>query len=162
MYTIVNVLKSPLSSIGQTLPGLFASFASLGRIQGFLQLPEKAESEQYSLQIPELVDVSVGEDTAKVSVPSADVSLDGCTFSWDDKTKAPVLQDITLELAPRALHMIVGSVASVSFHYAGHYFRGADNMPTGQVEPPYVAIGRNGAGGRHSACHGAEGAFLSQ
>ncbi|KAJ6528440.1 P-loop containing nucleoside triphosphate hydrolase protein [Mycena capillaripes] len=115
LFTIVNLLNGPLNSIGQQLPGLFASFASLGRIQGFLQLPEKAESEseQELLETSDLlVDVSVGEDTAKVSVAPVEVSLQGCTFTWDDKTKAPVLHDITLELAPRALHMVVGSVAS--------------------------------------------------
>ncbi|KAJ6524323.1 P-loop containing nucleoside triphosphate hydrolase protein [Mycena capillaripes] len=113
LFTIVNLLNGPLNSIGQQLPGLFASFASLGRIQSFLQLPEKAESEQES-ETPELVDVSVGEEGGKVSVSasSVEVFLEGCTFSWDDKTKVPVLQDITLALAPCALHMVVGSVAS--------------------------------------------------
>ncbi|KAJ7463142.1 hypothetical protein B0H11DRAFT_2241119 [Mycena galericulata] len=37
-------------------------------------------------------------------------TLKGCTFGWDDKTQ--VLHDVTLELAPRELHMVVGSVAS--------------------------------------------------
>jgi ABC-type Mn2+/Zn2+ transport system ATPase subunit len=55
-----------------------------------------------------LVDVSA--DGVKES--TVEVSLNGCTFAWDDKTH--VLRDITLELAPRELHMVVGSVASVS------------------------------------------------
>jgi hypothetical protein len=55
------------------------------------------------------------------------VSLQGCSFKWEDEAKdkgtdkgtdtptpkAPVLADITLDLAPRALHMVVGAVASV-------------------------------------------------
>ncbi|KAJ6527114.1 P-loop containing nucleoside triphosphate hydrolase protein [Mycena capillaripes] len=117
LFTTVDLLTVPLNSIGQSLPQLFASFASLGRIQGFLQLPEKAqsESEQEFQETPNLVDVSVGEDgAAKVSTSIVEVTMEGCAFTWDDKSndKAPVLQDITLALAPCALHMVVGSVAS--------------------------------------------------
>ncbi|KAJ7653006.1 P-loop containing nucleoside triphosphate hydrolase protein [Mycena rosella] len=106
LFTIVNILGRPLSSIGEQLPGLFASFASLGRIQGFLQLPERAASDSDQDSVDALVDVS--DDGAKVS--TVQVSLKGCTFGWDDKTQ--VLRDITLELVPRELHMVVGSVAS--------------------------------------------------
>ncbi|KAJ6596244.1 P-loop containing nucleoside triphosphate hydrolase protein [Mycena vulgaris] len=109
LFTIVNLLGGPLNMIGQTLPELFASYASLGRIQGFLQLPEKAESEQDVVVDADLVDVS--EDGVKVSsVSTVQVSLNGCTFAWDDKTQ--VLHDTTLDLSPRELHMVVGSVAS--------------------------------------------------
>ncbi|KAJ7364754.1 P-loop containing nucleoside triphosphate hydrolase protein [Mycena albidolilacea] len=105
LFTIVNLLNGPLSAIGQTLPQLFASFASLGRIQGFLQLPEKPEKEE-AVTETDLADVSADG----VKEPTVEVSLNGCTFAWDDKTH--VLRDITLELAPRELHMVVGSVAS--------------------------------------------------
>ncbi|KAJ7489763.1 P-loop containing nucleoside triphosphate hydrolase protein [Mycena galericulata] len=99
LFTIVSILSGPLNMIGQTLPQLFASFASLGRIQSFLQLPEKAESQEDPM------------DADSIRIPPAvHVSLRGCTFSWDDKTR--VLHDISLDLAPRELHMIVGSVAS--------------------------------------------------
>ncbi|KAF7344045.1 hypothetical protein MVEN_01694000 [Mycena venus] len=102
LFTLVTMLNGPLSTVGQMLPFLFASFASLQRIQGFLQLPEKAQSE---VEEADLVDVNVNgakESTVKVS-------LKECTFTWD---KTHVLQDITLDLAPRELHMVVGSVAS--------------------------------------------------
>jgi ATP-binding cassette subfamily C (CFTR/MRP) protein 1 len=99
----------PLNMIGQTLPQLFASYASLGRIQGFLQLPEKEESaSEHDVLEADLIDAS--DDVVKVS--TVQVSLYGCTFGWDEKTQ--VLHDVTLELAPRELHMVVGSVASVS------------------------------------------------
>ncbi|KAJ7886118.1 hypothetical protein B0H14DRAFT_3856642 [Mycena olivaceomarginata] len=91
-----------LNSIGQTLPQLFASFASLGHIQGFLQLPEKPAD-----SVDAVVD-DVSADGVKES--TVEVSLKGCTFAWDDKTH--VLKDISLELALRELHMVVGSVAS--------------------------------------------------
>ncbi|KAF7360011.1 hypothetical protein MVEN_00728700 [Mycena venus] len=109
LFTIVNLLSRPLNTIGQQLPSLFASFASLSRIQSFLQLPEKARSEE-AVVLPEaaLVDVSAEGDGFKE--PAVEVSLKGCTFAWDDKTN--VLRDITLELVPRELHMVVGSVAS--------------------------------------------------
>lgn len=91
------------------MPQLFAAYASLVRIQGFLQLPEKAETERDSaLDSGNLVDVTDGG--AKRS--SVEVALRGCTFTWDDKMQ--VLQNITLTLAPGALHVVVGSVASVS------------------------------------------------
>ncbi|KAJ7163527.1 P-loop containing nucleoside triphosphate hydrolase protein [Mycena crocata] len=104
LFTIVNLLNGPLIQLGQMLPTIFAAFASLGRIQGFLQLPEKTESG--AALDTSLVDVS--SDGVKPS--NVEVSLDGCTFAWDEKTH--VLQDITVELVPHALHMIVGSVAS--------------------------------------------------
>jgi ABC-type multidrug transport system fused ATPase/permease subunit len=50
--------------------------------------------------------------TDGVKESTVEVSLKGCTFAWDDKTH--VLKDISLELPPRELHMVVGSVASVS------------------------------------------------
>ncbi|KAJ7827389.1 P-loop containing nucleoside triphosphate hydrolase protein [Mycena leptocephala] len=130
LFTIVNLLNGPLNMIGQTLPSLFASFASLGRIQGFLQLPEKAESASESAveaaHVPELVDVSDDGGKGSTTPAPAEVSLQGCSFKWEDQPKdkgtdkgtdtptpkAPVLTDITLDLAPRALHMVVGAVAS--------------------------------------------------
>ncbi|KAJ7463143.1 hypothetical protein B0H11DRAFT_2310423 [Mycena galericulata] len=65
LFTIVNILGGPLNMIGQSLPSLFASYASLGRIQGFLQLPEKSEAERDFLEEADLVDVS--DDGVKVS-----------------------------------------------------------------------------------------------
>ena len=95
--------------IGQTLPQLFASYASLGRIQGFLQLPEKAESvSEHDLLEADLIDGL--DDVVKVS--TVQVSLQRCTFGWDEKTQ--VLHDVTIDLAPGELHLVVGSVASVS------------------------------------------------
>ncbi|KAJ7036384.1 P-loop containing nucleoside triphosphate hydrolase protein [Mycena alexandri] len=104
LFTIVNILSEPLAIVGQALPSLFASYASLGRIQGFLQLPEKADSGQGFDAT--LIDVS----DSRVKDATVQVSLEGCTFSWDDKTQ--VLHDITLNLSPCALHMVVGAVAS--------------------------------------------------
>ncbi|KAJ7149444.1 P-loop containing nucleoside triphosphate hydrolase protein [Mycena crocata] len=107
LFTIVNLLSGPLNMIGQTVPQLFASLASLGRIQGFLQLPEKPEGEAYpAVDTTNLVDASDGT-TETLDV---EVSLKGCTFAWDEK--AHTLEDITLELVPCSLHMVVGSVAS--------------------------------------------------
>ncbi|KAJ7669754.1 hypothetical protein B0H17DRAFT_1141992 [Mycena rosella] len=107
LFTVVNILGGPLNSIAQQLSGLFASFASFGRIQGFLQLPERADSSE-DLVEADLVDVS--EDGVKIS--TVQVSLKGCTFGWDDKTQG--LCDITLEL-----HMVVGSVGISAIHACG-------------------------------------------
>ncbi|KAJ7364775.1 P-loop containing nucleoside triphosphate hydrolase protein, partial [Mycena albidolilacea] len=104
LFTIVNLLSVPLNQIGQRLPSLYASLASLERIQDFLQLPEKAESEK----VVEVDLVDGRADGGKESV--VEVLLKECTFGWDEKTE--VLKDITLELVPRELHMVVGSVAS--------------------------------------------------
>ncbi|KAJ7753658.1 P-loop containing nucleoside triphosphate hydrolase protein, partial [Mycena maculata] len=98
LFTIVNILSGPLNMIGQTLPQLFAAYASLERIQGFLQLPEKAEASAL--------------DSVSGSPATVHVSLKGCAFGWDDKATARVLSDVTLDMAPGELHMVVGSVAS--------------------------------------------------
>ncbi|KAJ7079446.1 P-loop containing nucleoside triphosphate hydrolase protein [Mycena belliarum] len=109
LFTIVNILSGPLNMIGQTLPQLFASYASLARIQGFLQLPEKAEPLVVAAAESEvLVDVSLdGANPAE-----GQVALRGCTFAWDETPESRVLHGVTLALAPRALHMVVGAVAS--------------------------------------------------
>jgi hypothetical protein len=74
-----------------------------------LQLPEKAESDS------ENVGTDLGDvDADGLKESGVEVSLTGCTFAWDDKTY--VLRDITLQLAPRELHMVVGSVASVRIY----------------------------------------------
>ncbi|KAF7364178.1 hypothetical protein MSAN_01077100 [Mycena sanguinolenta] len=110
LFTIVSLLNAPLNMIGQSLPSLFASFASLGRIQRFLQLPEKAVEADTAEEVEGDMDGTSRLDTGFKQSSVVEVSLDKCTFAWDDKT--PVLRDITLELAPRELHMVVGSVAS--------------------------------------------------
>ncbi|KAJ6470710.1 hypothetical protein DFH09DRAFT_1477440 [Mycena vulgaris] len=79
--------RRPLNMIGQTLPQLFASYASLGRIQGFLQLPEKAESEQDVVVYADLVDVS-GDDTKVSTVSTVQVSLKKCTFAWERRRRS--------------------------------------------------------------------------
>ncbi|KAF8205875.1 hypothetical protein K438DRAFT_1963648 [Mycena galopus ATCC 62051] len=104
LFTIVNLLNGPLNSIGQTLPSL------------------SPESKETAVDA-DLVDVSV--DGVKKS--SVEVSLNGCTFAWDDKTH--VLRDITLDLVPRELHMIVGSVAS-----SPHVDIGRDNLVEGTAK----------------------------
>ncbi|KAJ6476005.1 P-loop containing nucleoside triphosphate hydrolase protein [Mycena vitilis] len=104
LFTIVNLLNGPLNSIGQQLPSLFASFASLGRIQGFLQLPEKSDAAQSQVEPDDATQAEGG------TAEEVEVSMKGCTFAWDEKTH--VLKDVSLELVPRELHMVVGSVAS--------------------------------------------------
>ncbi|KAJ7644824.1 P-loop containing nucleoside triphosphate hydrolase protein [Roridomyces roridus] len=101
LLTIVNILSGPLNMIGQRLPALFASYASVLRIQSFLQLPEKERTEHPEEQ-EVLVDVS--------EAPTNQVSLKDCTFGWDDKSE--VLHEINLELQKGELTMVVGSVAS--------------------------------------------------
>ncbi|KAJ7759637.1 P-loop containing nucleoside triphosphate hydrolase protein [Mycena metata] len=134
LFTLVELLNVPLNIVGQTLPQLFAAWASLGRIQGFLQLPETAERVQpIGGSGPTLVDLTVKVSAASSTAASEsasspgsapEVALNGCTFTWDaeatdSKTaasetnpRAPILRNITLKLAPRELHMVVGSVAS--------------------------------------------------
>ncbi|KAJ7186396.1 P-loop containing nucleoside triphosphate hydrolase protein [Mycena filopes] len=119
LLTQMDLLNGPLNLIGQQLPELFAAFASLERIQGFLQLPEKAERAKSRAPNSALADAA----KASSSETNLEVELERCTFTWDAETKedhdsttpsttAPVLKDITLRLAPRELHMVVGSVAS--------------------------------------------------
>lgn len=112
------------------------------------------------MENPELlVDVSVEEDTAKVSVAPVEVLMQGCTFTWDDKTKAPVLSDITIELVPRALHMVVGSVASVSavLCLASRFVSAViDTLyMAGKIQSADVDFGGDCAGGRNAQGQGA-------
>ncbi|KAK7018259.1 P-loop containing nucleoside triphosphate hydrolase protein [Favolaschia claudopus] len=129
LVTIVDLLNGPLNIIGQTLPQLFASFASIERIQKFLQLPEKAETPggplEPGIRVETEVLVDIDGSSAATSTlngndsnsatkeADVEVSMQGCTFTWDGKAAAPpVLRDVTLELVPGELHMVVGSVAS--------------------------------------------------
>lgn len=100
-----------MQTIGQSLPELFAAYASLKRIQAFLALPEKASSEGSALDEDNEIsdkDKLALEDLA--SENDVKVEIKSGTFGWDDKTA--VLHDIDLDLQPGKLHMIVGSVAS--------------------------------------------------
>ncbi|KAK7045035.1 P-loop containing nucleoside triphosphate hydrolase protein [Favolaschia claudopus] len=121
LFTIVNILGGPLNIIGQQLPSLFASFASLERIQGFLRLPEKEVGVGESLNGHVATDHDNNNNNNDTKV---EVSMKGCSFAWDDAAEVkpgvpapatvliPVLKDITMELVPGELHMVVGSVAS--------------------------------------------------
>ncbi|KAK7008519.1 hypothetical protein R3P38DRAFT_2643731 [Favolaschia claudopus] len=122
LFTIVNILGGPLNIIGQQLPSLFASFASFERIQGFLQLPEKP------VEGGELPPNGAPTDHAHDSNNKVEVSMKECSFAWDSDAEVkphvpgpatsalvnpiPVLKDITMEVVPGELHMVVGSVAS--------------------------------------------------
>ncbi|KAJ7348625.1 hypothetical protein DFH08DRAFT_1000586 [Mycena albidolilacea] len=112
LFTIVSSLNNPLNLIGQQLPTLFAAFTSLGRIQGFLPLPEKPKPEDLEAAIDAYVDDDRANSDAGAKASSIEVSVIGCTFVWEDKIN--VLTDITLKLVPHELHMVVGLVASIT------------------------------------------------
>ncbi|KAJ7269112.1 hypothetical protein C8J57DRAFT_1609306 [Mycena rebaudengoi] len=132
LFTIVNLLNGPLNSIGQQLPSLFASFASLGRNQGFLQLPEEGRGRvgwrherrrrlgqcQYRRQRRQGIHRRGFAERMHLCV-------------WEDKTKSHnILKDITLKLAPREL---------------------------GQIKPPHFDTGGDDAGDGYREGQGAQG-----
>ena len=99
MFSIAStifLLSGPVNFLGQQLPMVLAAYASLERIQGFLQLEEKPQ------------DVA----NTKQSLPQVTLSFKG-SYSWTTDSE-PVLRNIDVHLPANKLTVCVGPVASVS------------------------------------------------
>jgi len=93
---------------------MIAAYASMKRIQTFLALDEKRVT---SLSAPGDNEKTVATPLGKVSTEEGlteKMAISGGSFAWL-KDSQPVLEDIVLDLRAGKLHMLVGSVASVSF-----------------------------------------------
>ncbi|KAF8312113.1 P-loop containing nucleoside triphosphate hydrolase protein [Clavulina sp. PMI_390] len=106
ILTTINLLSSPLNIIGQGLPSILAAYASLKRIQTFLQMEEKGGDSHLEKK---------DNDPSKEKLPGGgevrDLKMDGASFSWLPDSPI-VLHGISLQLTPGKLHMCVGPVAS--------------------------------------------------
>ncbi|KAF8312106.1 P-loop containing nucleoside triphosphate hydrolase protein [Clavulina sp. PMI_390] len=103
ILTTVNLLSGPLNTIGQGLPKILAAYASLQRIQTFLQMEEHSPAH-----------TGIGlEKREKVSTNKSieDFRMNEASFSWLPDSPV-VLSDINLSLSPGKLHICIGPVAS--------------------------------------------------
>ena len=89
-------------SVGQALPSLFTAYASLKRIESFLNLDEKP------------VVPTAAENDHDLLEPSFEFKISQANFSWD-REGTIVLNEIDVALETGKLHMCVGPVGSVSF-----------------------------------------------
>ncbi len=117
ILTILNLLDSPINTIGQSLPSIAAAFASMQRISGFLVMPEKEGTQLVEKTVCTLTVVVEPSDKLELeeahreAVPDKiGLSIKNGSFGWEEGT--PVLHDIEFELAPGVLTMLVGPVAS--------------------------------------------------
>lgn len=104
ILTIVELLSSPINTVGQMLPSFMASYASLVRLQGFLILEEKP-TELAPLTVVDVAEEKGAEDEKRdCRRVSNEVSVESASFGWDKETK--VLEDLFFRLTPGELHMV--------------------------------------------------------
>lgn len=116
ILTAVNLLNGPLNIVGQGLPTMLAAYASVKRIQTFLEMDEKpiiASDDSHREDREPRVDAA--DDTDEKSESFETLTIEHASFSWlpDSPT---VLKGVTLSLLPGKLHMCVGPVASVRLY----------------------------------------------
>ncbi|KAF8596483.1 P-loop containing nucleoside triphosphate hydrolase protein, partial [Ceratobasidium sp. AG-I] len=99
ILTTVQLVGYPLAMIGQALPSLFTAYASLKRIENFLNLDEKPEV------------ATAAENEINLLDPSYEFKLSQANFSWDREGPI-VLNDVDFTLETGKLHMYVGPVGS--------------------------------------------------
>jgi ATP-binding cassette, subfamily C (CFTR/MRP), member 1 len=126
--TTVNLLNEPLNMLGQGLPSILAAYASLKRVQRFLDMDEKEgdlspifkpnanPDEKTRPENPTSLNVTdekmSNKDGNEYSDIDAPVQLTSASFSWMPDSVV-VLENISLRLKKGQFHMIIGSVASV-------------------------------------------------
>lgn len=113
ILTTINLLNGPLNMVGQGLPTILAAYASLKRIQTFLEMDEKREiATDQSEHIDDVVHTPNQLD--EKSKNDETMSIEQASFSWLPDSPV-VLHGISVALLPGKLHMCVGPVASVRY-----------------------------------------------
>jgi ATP-binding cassette, subfamily C (CFTR/MRP), member 1 len=126
--TTVNLLNEPLTILGSGLPLVLAAYASVQRVQTFLDMDEKElepsfnDSGEISRETPPKREKDSDSDAEGEQIdvrnterpPDVLIQLKSASFSWLPDS-AVVLEDITLDLKKRHHYMIIGSVASVRY-----------------------------------------------
>ncbi|KAG8779497.1 hypothetical protein FRC16_003410, partial [Serendipita sp. 398] len=102
IYATIQLLSYPFNVLGQSLPDILAAYASMKRIQSYLQFDEKGEKQN------PLGYTALNAQEGKTLDDS--VHLRG-SFSWN-KDGEPVLPDIDLKLPIGKLTICTGPVAS--------------------------------------------------
>ncbi|EIN12078.1 P-loop containing nucleoside triphosphate hydrolase protein [Punctularia strigosozonata HHB-11173 SS5] len=115
LFTIVatvSLLDSPLNLLGQTLPALAASYASLKRIHEFLLLPERVDKSPVEKdRETDYEDEKIKDELLRTQ--GTTISMQSASFSWSTKSDA-FLQDIDLELSGPGVHMCVENMKGKS------------------------------------------------
>ncbi|KAJ6583769.1 P-loop containing nucleoside triphosphate hydrolase protein [Mycena sp. CBHHK59/15] len=119
IVAIVNLVATPLNLLGQFVPVLAASYASLQRIQGFLSLEEQdivqtgKGSQIFSNHSKSSLGSMLGRSTNYIPLEAttSDVRIMEASFSWSPDAE-PFLKDISADIDKPELHMCVGPVAS--------------------------------------------------
>jgi len=124
--SLISLLTSPLNQVVQAAPQLLACSACFGRIEEFLEQPEKevCESQFEGRGIDNLqkssYDLEKDREDEKdeeipiessVSSPVSAVSIRGADFTWSP-TAEPVLHDITLQISMNSIEVLLGPIGS--------------------------------------------------
>lgn len=99
--------------MGQGLPTILAAYASMKRIQDFLDMDEKSSIAGGTEDVDQEEKSQNSETAQEKSPDTTELTMDDASFSWLPDSPI-VLNDVTLSLLPGKLHMCVGPVASVS------------------------------------------------
>ncbi|KAH8077273.1 P-loop containing nucleoside triphosphate hydrolase protein [Cristinia sonorae] len=126
IVTTLNLLNLPLNMLGQFLPIMAASYASVKRIEEFLLKDEKpADSRTFfdhsnannedvkdDSEKDDVLELSYGDEKPRVTEePSIEITMNSTSFAWAPDADA-FLQDLTMNLSEQRLYMCVGPVAS--------------------------------------------------
>ncbi|GJJ06129.1 hypothetical protein Clacol_000318 [Clathrus columnatus] len=118
--TTVNLMSSPLSTLGYQLPGqytpsLFAGYASLKRLQEFLRLEEKLTHADLHNSCP---------------AENLTISMKDASFSWNP-TSDSYLKNLTLNIRPGKFHMCIGPGKTMLLHgiLGETYVKNGDFVP---------------------------------
>lgn len=103
IITTVNLMAEPLAIIGQILPTIFVSYASIKRIEGYLLLEDKEDAHEDDTRSQEKGELK------EVSVP---IKMVDASFAWLSDAES-FLKDVNVTLNPGKLHICIGPVASV-------------------------------------------------
>ena len=123
--SLISLLTSPLNQVVQAAPQLLACSACFGRIEEFLEQPEKdvceSEIERGGIDdIQEYPHEPLGKNRgdekdegtsigSSIGSPVSAVSIRGANFAWSPSVD-PVLHDITLEIALYSIEVLLGPI----------------------------------------------------
>lgn len=121
--SLISLLTYPLNQLVQAAPQLLACSACFGRIQEFLDQPEKVgvreletgQSEPDGSQICSSdvsgYDQDEHDEKAQISRPTSAVSIRNASFAWSPSGD-PTLREIDLEIPMHSIEMLCGPVGS--------------------------------------------------
>ena len=117
--SLIALLTTPLNQLVQAAPQLLACSACAGRIQEYLEQPQKETPENMSFGIlPQRLDNNTKENlpgladvTEKQATPPSAFLVEHATFQWPSAS-APALRDINLEVPTGTIGILAGPIGS--------------------------------------------------